>query len=368
MPYKLNKNQEHLEKSFTRFNFYFKHKGIQNRKTVVCRKSAVETFYRDWQNEIFKADNPQQKHSLFEILDEYLKFSHEFKSIRSFKHEKTIVEDVIKKFYKHTMLLNDFTRAEADAFILWRKKHTIAKYENTKTRGQLANSTVNRNIALLSYFFNWAIKKGYYNRLNPFALQKLKENNYREVMLSPEQIEELFSVAQDIDDMLYKTISIFLLTGMRRGELFSLEWAEVNFNTRFIILSHNKTKGKKSRAIPISPALNYILLSLKNNQSGQGQLVMGGYTVNILVKQWKKLLKQVPFPVISNGTKLRVHDLRHVYSQSLLNLGVSLEDIQSLLGHQDFSTTQRRYAQFSRPDLLEKGSMIDNVIKIKRVL
>jgi len=56
-----------------------------------------------------------------------------------------------------------------------------------------------------------------------------------------------------------------------------------------------------------------------------------------------------------------------VYSQSLLKMGVSLEDIQSLLGHQDITTTQRRYAQHARPDLLDKGSKIDNVIKIKRV-
>lgn len=159
----------------------------------------------------------------FEILDEYLKFSPEFKSERVFRHEKTIVENVVKKFYKHLMMLNDFTRADADAFILWRKKYIIVKYENTKTMGQLANSTINRNIALLSYFFNWAIKKGYFDNLNPFTLQKLKEHNYRIVMLFPEQIEELFRVAQGIDEMFLKAVSILLLTGMRRGELFSLE-------------------------------------------------------------------------------------------------------------------------------------------------
>jgi site-specific recombinase XerD len=57
-----------------------------------------------------------------------------------------------------------------------------------------------------------------------------------------------------------------------------------------------------------------------------------------------------------------------VYSQSLLNAGISLEDIQSLLGHQSVETTQKRYAQFARPDLLEKGSMIDNVIKLREVM
>lgn len=185
-------------------------------------------------------------------------------------------------------------------------------------------------------------------------------------MLSPKQIEELFTIAQSIDEMFYKTISILLLTGMRRGELFSLEWSEINFDTRFIILSQYKTKGKKRRAIPISPVLKEILLGLHENQSGQ--YVMCDYTVNILTNHWDKLLSQISSPVINDGTKLRVHDLRHVYSQSLLNSGVSLEDIQTLLGHQSVETTQKRYAQFARPDLLEKGSMIDNVIKIKRAV
>jgi site-specific recombinase XerD len=93
---------------------------------------------------------------------------------------------------------------------------------------------------------------------------------------------------------------------------------------------------------------------------------MGDYTVNVLANEWQKLLFRISFRTINDGTDLRVHDLRHIYSQSLLNMGVSLEDIQSLLGHQDFSTTQRRYAQFARPDLLDKGSKIDNMIKIKR--
>ena len=51
-----------------------------------------------------------------------------------------------------------------------------------------------------------------------------------------------------------------------------------------------------------------------------------------------------------------------IYAQALLNLGLSLEDLQSLLGHQDITTTQRRYAPFARPDLLDKGSKIDNFI------
>jgi site-specific recombinase XerD len=105
---------------------------------------------------------------------------------------------------------------------------------------------------------------------------------------------------------------------------------------------------------------------MKDNHSSK--LVVGSYSVNIFKKQWEKLLGKISFPVINDGTKLRVHDLRHVYSQNLLNKGVGLEDIQWLLGHQDVTTTQKRYAQYARPDLLEKVSILDNVIDLNECL
>ena len=362
----LNKNQNQLERGFVRYDFYFKLDGIRHRQTVKCRKSAVEVLFVKWQNKILNSANkPAKTHKLFENLDEYLKYSKEIKAYSQYRQEKTVIEQLVKKFFPPTKLLNEVTRSDIDSFIIWRKQFTITKYDNCKTKGRITNSTVNRNLAVLSYFFNWAIKKEYYGKLNPCYLQKLKENNYREVMLSAIQIEELFNIAGKIDNRLFQVISILLLTGMRRGELFSLEWSEINFETKLITLSKHKTKSKKMRVIPISPALKDLLISIRNNS--MELLVVGSYTINIFKKHWYKLLTKISFPVINDGTKLRVHDLRHIYSQSLLNAGVSLEDIQNLLGHQDISTTQKRYAQFARPDLLEKASKIDNVIKIKRI-
>ncbi len=42
-------------------------------------------------------------------------------------------------------------------------------------------------------------------------------------------------------------------------------------------------------------------------------------------------------------------------------------DIQSLLGHDDITTTQKRYAMFARPDLKSKISRMDNVVKLSRI-
>ena len=362
MAIKINKNQNRLEKGFARFDFYFKYNGFQHRQTIKCRKSAVEIHFLEWQNKILNSTNKSaNKHKFFEILDEYLEYSKDTKSDRQYKHEKTVI-GLVKKFFDSSKPLNEITRADIDSFIMWRKKFSINKYPNTKSQGRITNSTVNRNIAVLSYFFNWAIKKEYYEKLNPCYSQKLKENNRREAMRSPAQIKELLDAAKSIDNRLFQVIAILLSTGMRKGELFSLEWTELDFETQFITLSRHKTKGKKLRMVPITPSLRNLLLTMKDNSINK--LVVGSYTVNILKKQWDKLLGKISFPLINDGTKFRVHDLRQVYSQSFLNTGASLEDVQWVLGHQDITTTQRRYAQYARPDLLEKASKIDNVINL----
>ena len=63
-------------------------------------------------------------------------------------------------------------------------------------------------------------------------------------------------------------------------------------------------------------------------------------------------------------TKLRLHDLRHVYAQLLLDSGIQLEDIQNLLGHSSLTTTQDRYAMFARRDLVKKVGVPDDVFSM----
>lgn len=98
------------------------------------------------------------------------------------------------------------------------------------------------------------------------------------------------------------------------------------------------------------------------------QLVAGSYTRDMLIKQIKKLLKKVAFGKIGDGTDLHFQDMRHVYAQTLLDQGVGLEDIQSLLGHEDFKNTHKRYVMFERPDLQKKAGLMDNVVQLRKVV
>ena len=96
--------------------------------------------------------------------------------------------------------------------------------------------------------------------------------------------------------------------------------------------------------------------------NNQCELVLSNYTANIFRKHWLKLLKIIRLDELKN---LHFHDLRHVFAQNLLYEGVSLEYIQAFLGHQDFSTTQKRYANlsFSNEDLNKHSIKIDAIIQ-----
>ncbi|PKL19539.1 MAG: hypothetical protein CVV49_00450 [Spirochaetae bacterium HGW-Spirochaetae-5] len=360
MGYKEVTDQSGVEKGYIKYQFYIRFKGDQFRKVVTCRKSAVDALFREWEGKILLGVTKQFK--FFEILDEYLIHVEQNKSAKALNAESRSILR-FKSCFKN-ILLSDFRRSHVDDFITWRRNKVFALHANTRVKGKVSNATINRDLACLSSFFSYCIRKEYINTINPVALTKLKENNEREVRISREQLEEFLLKAQTIDRQFYNVIVIALLTGMRKKEILTLDWSEVHFDSRFIRLSAHKTKSKKARIVPITPAAMEILSSMKNNSS----LVVGEYTDNILRKQWGKLLNMISFRKISDGTDLHFHDLRHIYAQTLLDQGVSLEDIQSLLGHESIQTTQKRYAMFSRHDLQEKAGRMDNVVKIKRVI
>jgi site-specific recombinase XerD len=58
---------------------------------------------------------------------------------------------------------------------------------------------------------------------------------------------------------------------------------------------------------------------------------------------------------------LRIHDLRHTYASTLINSGVSLYEVQTLLGHSSLQMTQR-YAHLEPNRLHERTELMSAVV------
>ncbi|HOD15998.1 MAG TPA: tyrosine-type recombinase/integrase [Spirochaetota bacterium] len=361
MAFRKSKNQKGVAIGKIRFEFDLRLLGTRHRKMLICQKSAVQSLYRQWERQIM--DGTDNNFKFFEILDEYLNHVQQVKSSGAHIHERMVIEKFVKKYFRKDILLHEIKRSHIEDFSKWRRKHNRSKYGN---KTEVSNSTINHSIATLSSFFNWSIIRGYYVAVNPCYKTKLRENNIREIRLNMDQIRELIEKAEAYDERLYCTIMIAICTGMRFGEILSLKWTEVDFDNSRICLSRLKTKGKRARFVPIVPTLKNILLSLKNSNPSSESVL--NVTENLIRMQWKRFRPSLSFVLLEDGTRFRFHDIRHVFAQHLMDQGVQLEDIQAILGHRDFRTTQQRYAPFSRPDLLAKAKVIEKVIPFRKVV
>lgn len=59
---------------------------------------------------------------------------------------------------------------------------------------------------------------------------------------------------------------------------------------------------------------------------------------------------------------MRIHDLRHTFASTLVNHGVSLYEVQKLLGHANIKTTER-YAHLQQEKLLESAGYAGQVFE-----
>lgn len=130
--------------------------------------------------------------------------------------------------------------------------------------------------------------------------------------------------------------------GLRPGEMFWLEWADVDFSRGVIHVSSKprygwNVKTYENRAIPIPKDLAAHLKSAK--KSAKSQWVIGNEegerpnTGYVFSTYYAKRVKAA-------GLKGSLYTLRHTYASHLAQAGRRLEEIRDLMGHRSVKTTE----------------------------
>jgi integrase len=151
--------------------------------------------------------------------------------------------------------------------------------------------------------------------------------------------EPLLPLLKNFGDHLTPAVLLSINTGLRRGELFKLEWSSVDFDRGLITVEGRNAKSRQTRHIPLNDEAMSLLRRWRE-QKADGSRV---FDVATNYKNgWKALLKRAG---IHN---FRWHDMRHHFASRLVQRGVPLNTVRDLLGH---STVQMslRYAHLA-PD------------------
>ena len=141
-------------------------------------------------------------------------------------------------------------------------------------------------------------------------------------------------------DHIKPIVLLALNTGLRRGDLFSLEWHHVDLKNRQIRKVINKTRRKNKKltpaVLPLSPEACKTLTQWQKQTVNEGLVfpstVTGGKLDNIN-KAWNAVVKDA-------GIKsFRFHDLRHSFASKLVMAGIPLNTVRELMTHGDIAMT-----------------------------
>jgi integrase len=117
-------------------------------------------------------------------------------------------------------------------------------------------------------------------------------------------------------------ITLAIETGMRRGELRSIRWKDVDQTARTIRIL--KTKNGHPRTIPLTPKAVEVLSSLERKDDR-----IFPVTPNAVRLAWERLRKR------AGVEDLRLHDLRHEAVSRFFEYGLTVPEVALISGHRD---------------------------------
>lgn len=216
-------------------------------------------------------------------------------------------------------------------------------------------ATANRFLALLSRIFSLAIQWGHLERSPVKGVKKFKEAGPRYRYLSGDELTR-FLVALDVEaeKLTANALKLLLLTGVRKMELFSLRWSEVDLPCASIRLLH--TKSGRSRVV----VLNSLALALMNKIHAEAEAgcpyvfparTGDGHLIDIRKPMKRAMLR-------AQLEDLRPHDLRRSFASLAVNAGVDIYQIKDLLGHSSVNVTQKAYAHLQQKTLRTASEVV----------
>ncbi len=198
--------------------------------------------------------------------------------------------------------------------------------------------SVNVELRTLKAAFYTAVRWGLLME-NPFKKVSLfRLPDEQPAYFTKEEFRRLLLLVSE--QWLRELLVVAVSTGLRRGELLNLTWQDVDFE-RWLLHVHStenfRTKGGRRRAVPMSETLFHLLRN-------KAQHPMCEYVFNLRGKKildawashkFKRYVRRVGL-----SEKLHFHSLRHTFATWLVQEGVSIYEVQKLLGHSNISVTQ----------------------------
>lgn len=264
--------------------------------------------------------------------------------------------------------LSKRTVANAESHIRHQLKPIASRRIDEVSRGEVARLhaslaptpyAANRAAATLSTLYRFAARRDWVSsEANPVrGLRRFREE-HRTRMLAPEEIASLWSALVDLQreerhGFSAPAIMLGMLTGWRVGEVRTLEWERVDFDTREATII-----GKTGARRAPFPGSTHKLLEWLYEASrvfgrgaAKGRYVFpstAGKTAEIApISDWEHHRTWKKAVAVSGVENVRRHDLRHLIAGVIGSQTGSALRVKEALGHKSLAMSERYVAPIS---------------------
>lgn len=286
--------------------------------------------------------------------------------------ERTILDNVFKEYLganSHKKSLKDeinyyknwikptLGKKRLDEIVLFDLERIKKKMQKA---GKAARSTQYIK-SIIRQIYNFASKRDIYTGPSPTThfLENQKVDNNRQRYLSPDETIQLLEEVKKKSLSTYQISLLSLNSGMRFGEIASLEWQHIDTDNRTILVID--PKNSESRFTAMTDAVAGMFSGMEKGKP---------YDLVFPAKNGKRMDRiSNTFPravdtlnlnegITDRRMKVVFHTLRHTCASWLVNSGIEIPVIAKILGHKTLAMTMR-YSHVNDKTVKDAMNMLD---------
>ena len=260
--------------------------------------------------------------------------------------ERRLAGNTLESYGNDLKKYLEFLKSRNSKSVLHSSRVDLLTFLNQERKRGISARSLARTLSCIKTFFKYLVQDGLLDKSPIQDVETPRQERKLPGILSVDEVEALIKAPDIAAPLGLRDRALFELiyaSGLRVSELMSLSLNSINLEAGYILVLG---KGSKERVIPVGEeALKWVkqytaesrpkLTARKNckylfvNRSGARMSRQGFW----------KLIKKYCLQ-IGITKKISPHSLRHSFASHLLEGGADLRSVQTMLGHEDISTTQ----------------------------
>ena len=270
---------------------------------------------------------------------------------------RTFYDQILKVLRPHfdSLRMQDITAQDITQYLNYLKN----TYRTTRNQ-PLSPKTIRHHYRVLGVIFKYALKVECIavNPLDKVDAPKVPKHKVK--AMTKGEVLEFIKAVENLPLRRRLMYTLLLTTGLRRGELFGLQWGDIDLANGVLFVRRNVTNtyGKGiaigepktemgTRTLPLTDKAVEMLKQYHAEKNPTDDVFLFHAADSLhqpqdptyITKHMRKFMKRMGLPAMSP------HDLRHTCATLLLQSGADIKSVQDLLGHADASTTLNFYVR-----------------------